>query len=207
MIYHLSCAELAAEVPADSVDWIITDPPYMAKFAPCWSELAGFAAHALKPGGSLVAMAGHTILPEAFALLGAESSLRFHWILAYDMIKGQSSPMFQRRVFASWKPVLWYKKPGGDEKPPMVIDIVRCGKYSYSDRKFHNWAQIADGILALCQHFHLTPGQIVVDPFVGGGTTAIAALAVGCDFIGADVDAASVETTRQRMLEYQPVML
>lgn len=37
MIYHSSCAELAAVVPEGSVDIIITDPPYPKEFLPCWS--------------------------------------------------------------------------------------------------------------------------------------------------------------------------
>ncbi len=169
MIYHSSCAELAAEVPAGSVAFIITDLPYPKEFANCWTELAGFAAHALKPGGSLLAMAGHSIVPEAVSRLGAEPSLRYHWLLSYDMMKGTAAPLFQKRVFATWKPVLWYKKPGGDNRGTFVIDTVRCGKYNYSDRRFHKWAQNAGGVLALCQHFHLGGGQLVVDPFVGGG--------------------------------------
>lgn len=86
-------------------------------------------------------------------------------------------------------------------------DVIRYRNYNSRDRRFHKWGQSVSGILALCQHFNLGPGDLVVDPFVGGGTTAITALALGCDFIGADIDAKAVETTRKRMLEYQPVLL
>lgn len=100
MIYHSSCADLSAEVPAGSVDFIITDPPYMDKFKGCWAELAEFAAHSLKPGGYLLAMTGHTILPEAFAILGAETELKYHWILSYDMTAGPSARLYYRRIYA-----------------------------------------------------------------------------------------------------------
>ena len=59
-LYVSSCAALVGHVEAESVDVIITDPPYPGEFLSCWDELAAFAVHALKPGGSLVTMSGQT---------------------------------------------------------------------------------------------------------------------------------------------------
>ena len=42
-------------------------------------------------------------------------------------------------------------------------------------------------------------GGLVLDPFVGGGTTAIAALAEGCKFVVADKVEAHVEATKKRV--------
>jgi len=42
------------------------------------------------------------------------------------------------------------------------------------------------------------PGFVVCDPFVGSGSSAVAALRGGCDFIGADIDARAVELCRER---------
>jgi site-specific DNA-methyltransferase (adenine-specific) len=42
------------------------------------------------------------------------------------------------------------------------------------------------------------PGFLVCDPFVGSGSSAVAALRSGCDFAGADIDARAVEMTRGR---------
>jgi site-specific DNA-methyltransferase (adenine-specific) len=42
------------------------------------------------------------------------------------------------------------------------------------------------------------PGFVVCDPFVGSGSSAVAALRQGCDFTGADIDARAVEMTRAR---------
>lgn len=42
-------------------------------------------------------------------------------------------------------------------------------------------------------------GEVVLDPFIGSGTTAVAALQAGRRFVGYDVDAAYVEAARQRV--------
>lgn len=206
MIYHLSCAELTAELTAESVDWIITDPPYPKEFLPCWSELAGFAAHALKPGGSLLAMSGQMFIPEVYQRLESQPELIYHWQMCYEVPTVRAA-IWPRRLRNGWKPILWYKKQGQAEQVPnfQITDIIR-GVYKKSDRRWHKWSQVENGVFSLMARF-VHKGDLIVDPFVGGGSTAIAALALGCDFIGADIDAEAVETTRRRMLEYQPVML
>lgn len=55
--------------PADSVDWVISDPPYPKEFLHVYDDLGRVAAHVLKPGGSLVCMIGHSYLPDIVATL------------------------------------------------------------------------------------------------------------------------------------------
>jgi methylase of polypeptide subunit release factors len=43
------------------------------------------------------------------------------------------------------------------------------------------------------------PGDTICDPCLGSGTTAVASLAEGCDFVACDVDAEAIETTRRRL--------
>ena len=42
------------------------------------------------------------------------------------------------------------------------------------------------------------PGFVVCDPFVGSGSSAVAAIRQGCDFVGADIDARAVQMARDR---------
>lgn len=43
-----------------------------------------------------------------------------------------------------------------------------------------------------------TPGMTVCDPFVGSGSSAVAALIAGCAMVAADIDGRAVATTRER---------
>jgi site-specific DNA-methyltransferase (adenine-specific) len=43
------------------------------------------------------------------------------------------------------------------------------------------------------------PGFVVCDPFCGSGSSAVAAVRHGCDFIGADIDPRAVDIARRRL--------
>jgi site-specific DNA-methyltransferase (adenine-specific) len=43
------------------------------------------------------------------------------------------------------------------------------------------------------------PGFVVCDPFCGSGSSGVAALRLGCDFVGADIDPRAVELSRNRL--------
>jgi DNA modification methylase len=45
------------------------------------------------------------------------------------------------------------------------------------------------------------PDVVVLDPFAGSGTTGVAALALGCRFLGFEIDAAQVDAANRRLLE------
>ena len=58
MIAHADIRNLP--IPANSVDMIFTDPPYVKDLFECYHWLADEAARVLKPGGFLAAMCGGT---------------------------------------------------------------------------------------------------------------------------------------------------
>ena len=194
--YRLMCCDLlAADIAPDSVDCIVTDPPYPEEFLPCYGKLAELAARVLKPGGSLLAMAGHMYLPRVMAELEREG-LAYHWTLAY-MVPGQSARVWVRRVMQEWKPVLWFVK--GEYAGPTVGDAV---KSEVRDKGHHHWGQSESGMAALVEKF-TRPGDVVLDPFLGGGTTGIAALKLDRRFVGVDVDAECIVTTKARIAKWQ----
>src|ERR1700682_612691 len=43
------------------------------------------------------------------------------------------------------------------------------------------------------------PGFTVCDPFCGSGSSGVASLQLGCDFIGADIDPRAIEISRKRL--------
>lgn len=192
-IYHCGVETLQNYVEPNSVDWIITDPPYPREFLHTYADLASFASYALKEGGSLLAMSGQSYLPEIHTMLG--SKLIYHWTLAYTTFGGQSPQIWPRKVNTFWKPILWYTK--GEYRGSWIGDVA---KSDVNDKRFHHWGQSESGFFNLCEKF-VKRGDVVCDPFLGGGTTAVIALELGAYFIGCDIDKAEVGKTILRLTD------
>jgi len=179
------------EVLADlsDVDAIITDPPYPAEFLPLLADMAAWADKVLAPNGVLVVLIGQTHLPEVYRLLDGHRPYR--WTGCY-LTPGAGYVSHPRRVQSNWKPVLVY---GGG---PRFADTVRSMGTDAGAKDLHHWGQDYGAFHTLVERL-TTPGQTVVDPFMGAGTTLLAANALGRHAIGCDIDPEHVETTRRRL--------
>lgn len=188
-IEHCSLSDLDLE--PDSVDLMFTDPPYPAEFVPLWSDLGELAAKTLKPGGLLVAYSGQMFLPEAMSRLACH--LDYWWTYAITHV-GAFFQLRARHTQVGWKPVLVYRKPGGD-LPPWVNDIVTDG---VREKSGHDWQQ-SEAEAAYWIERLTERGDLVVDPFLGSGTTAAVARRLGRRFVGCDVDPLAVARTKERV--------
>lgn len=177
---------------AGQVDAIITDPPYPGEYVDLFGHLGAVASVILKPGGVLVAMTGQSYLPDYLALLG--QNLAYRWTGCYQ-ITGQRNRNHGARVATGWKPLLIFQKKGGDA-PEFILDDVFSS--DANDKAHHHWGQSESGMAAIVERL-TKPGQLVVDPFLGGGTTAVVCRDLGRRFVGCDVDAGAVRTARERM--------
>ncbi|MFH1554591.1 MAG: DNA methyltransferase [Pseudomonadota bacterium] len=179
--------EVLADIPDSSIDLILTDPPYPAEFLPLWTGLGQLAARVLAPHGVLAAMSGQTHLPEVYLRLGEH--LTYRWTMAY-LMSGAANVVHARRVSTMWKPVLIY---GSSNR--RLHDVATS---KAADKDFHGWGQSESGMYDLLQLL-ADPGATVLDPFLGGGTTAVVAQAHGCHFIGAEAEADVYATAVARL--------
>jgi SAM-dependent methyltransferase len=171
------------------VDAIITDPPYPAEYLPLLADLAAWADKVLAPDGVLAILMGGTHLPEVYRLLDGHRPYR--WTACYlTMRAGYAS--HARKVQSNWKPILVY---GGG---PRFVDVIRCEGSDAAAKDNHKWGQDYGAFHTLVGRL-TKPGQTVVDPFCGSGTTLLAAWAQGRHAIGCDIDPVSVETARERV--------
>jgi len=187
-------ADIRGHVPVDdnSVDFIITDPPYPKEYISLYGYLSTLASRVLKPGGSLLAMCGQSYLPEVMAEL--QKDMTYHWCLSY-LTPGQSPQLWVKRTNTFWKPVLWFVK--GEYTGDHVADVI---KSPASDKEYHEWGQSVGGFAEIIEKFTY-PGQIIYDPFLGGGTTGVAAVKAAREFIGSDIEQDNVDRSRERIME------
>lgn len=179
------------EVLADlrDVDAIITDPPYPKEYLPLLGDLAKWSNAVLAEDGVLAVLLGQSHLPAAYELLARGRPYR--WTMAY-LTPGAAYVSHQARVQSNWKPVLVY---GGG---PRFADMLRSEGLDAEAKHHHHWGQDFAAFCTLTDRL-TAPGQLVVDPFCGGGTTLAAAVATGRRSIGCDIDPAAVATTRERL--------
>lgn len=178
-----SFEKLLAEVKPDA---IITDPPYPKEFLPLYGRLAE-----LSRGVPLVAvMCGQSYFPEVLAAMVVH--LKYRWTLAYLTPGGQSAQQFDRKVNTFWKPVLLF-----GEAAEWLGDVARS-EVNDNDKDHHQWGQSESGMADLVGRL-TKPGQLVCDPFVGGGTTAVVSMVLKRRFVGCDLEKKAVEETLLRV--------
>ncbi len=199
-LLHGDLLEAGASIADGTIDAIATDPPYEKEFLPVWGALGELAARVLKPGGWLVAMAPHAHLPEVLQRLERDG-LMYRWTIAYLMSSGESAQLQSLRLNIRWKPVLLYTAGTLRQMATYGSDIV-ANAVQDADRHDEGWGQGIDGFSKLVAGV-TRADQLVLDPFLGSGTTAVAALTQGRRFVGIDVDKKYIDETWHRLGELQ----
>lgn len=178
-------------LPESSVDMIFTDPPYDEASVPLFNDLARFARRVLKPGGYLMTYTGHMFLPQVIAALG--ECLEYVW--EYGVFQPDSNQKIQKHhIFQAWRPILVYKQPGKTAVRNWQPDSLKGTR----DKSFHEWQQQIEPPLKWIEAY-THPGDLVVDPFVGGGTTLVACKLLKRHYLGFDIDPMAVKVTKMRL--------
>jgi len=171
-------------------DFIITDPPYPKEYLPLYEVLAKRSREWLKDDGLLIVMCGQSYVDQILQMM--TKYISYYWTCAY-LTPGQPTPLRQRQVNSSWKPVFVFGKESYSGK--IFGDVF---KSDIEDKSLHEWQQSVSGMLSVIRQFCL-PGQSVLDPFCGTGTTGVAALTYECTFTGVEIDPKTAEIARKRL--------
>ncbi len=185
---------LGKQIPSESVDVIFTDPVYLKEFyQQAYADLAQLAYRVLKPHGFLFTYAPQTHLDEIMDLIkyssGGPAKLKLHyfWIIE-SLNSGKSTAKnHQRNAICLHKPILVFQK--SDDPDDLVgarkcfADVVR----GLRQKKFHPWQQSVHDVLGIISRF-MVPGEILLDPYAGTGTSLIAGQLLGMEVIGFEID-------------------
>lgn len=186
--------QVLEDIPDQSVDAIVTDPPYTADGVPLYSQLSEFAARVLKPGRLCVAYTGKLDLPDTVARLGEH--LTYVWTGAVFQ-PGRHSILRSRMIRGRWRPVLMFSA-GSYQPRRWIQDAVVSDGRGDKTTDDHHWQQTAGPFVRFVEQI-TNPGELVVDPFTGSGTTGLACLSTGRRFLGADIDPGAVSLAVDRL--------
>lgn len=180
-IYNADCRDVLPSIDPDTVDFVLTDPPYPLAFQHLYEEMGRQAFPLLREGSSLVSLCGHYQVPAVLDAL-ATAGLRYWWLagMGHDTL----ARMPGKWVTIRWKPAVWFvkgrRRPGDSNSPMDMLHGAR------REKEMHEWGQpvnwFAHWIEQLCP-----PGGLVLDPFMGAGPVAQACHELGRRYIGIEL--------------------
>jgi len=175
------------------VDLLFTDPPYDFKSLVLYQELAKVASRVLKDGGSLVTYCGQDYKYQIQQFMES-SGLTPRWELAV-ILRGPYARIYKKQVLVTWKPLLWFVKGSKKRTPYFIKDSVVSKPPA---KELHDWEQStteAHHVISILTF----PGDVVLDPLMGIGTTGIAAINLKRQFIGIEKDPEIFQRARRRI--------
>jgi site-specific DNA-methyltransferase (adenine-specific) len=104
--------------------------------------------------------------------------------------------MFHHRGASGWKPILIYEHAASPPARWLPDDVLVS--YGSPEKSLHPWQQNLGDFIWLVERFS-NPGDLVIDPLMGTGTTAEACFRTGRRFIGCDSESDAVELARRRL--------
>lgn len=203
-IYTGDCRELGKEIPDNSIDLIFTDPPYLKEYLPLYGWLAETAVRVLKPGGFCLAMCGGSYLNHIFRMM--DEYLAFFW--KYEIVlQGWATGIVWTKSFPKTtitvrsKPLLAYSKGESVPRTSTMSSFNGTG----GDKRYHVWGQDEASTRYYIDCFSHV-GQVVFDPFCGGGTTPAMAKLLDRSFLAFEVKDEAATVARERVATITPFL-
>lgn len=198
---HLGdCIDYMRGIPEGSIDMIFTDPPYLREFLPVYGDLAREAKRVLKTGSYLFCYGAAEHLPDHLHRMTAH--LDYYWTIALLHVGGHPR-MWNKKLMSGYKPVMVFTN--GKPETKKWMDTVAHSEMM--DKRYHKWGQgIGFPIKVISM---LCPENgVVLDPFLGGGTTGVAAIRCERNFIGIEIDPHyfAIAEKRIRAAQQQPTL-
>lgn len=234
-IHHTDLLSLCATLDAASIDAIICDLPYgttscswdeIIPFEPMWAAFK----RVIKPRGAIVLTASQPFTSKL--VMSNLAMFRYEWVWEkdngsnptltdYQPFKVHESALVFSRESATYYPQLVRGKPyvamaGGSNRATIDYDLsgyvtdnkgtrVPRSVIKFNlERGYHPTQKPVDLFRYLIRTY-TQPGDTVLDPCVGSGTTAVAARAEGRHYIVGDTSAEYIAITRDRLrMPFEP---
>jgi site-specific DNA-methyltransferase (adenine-specific) len=199
------CVKILPTLPSESVDFVLTDPPYLASYRPRdgrtvandnndgWLQPA-FAEiyRVLRPDSFCVTFYGW---PAADLFLSAFRKAGFRPVSHLCFVKSYAS--FSGYTGAQHE-VAYVLAKGRPAKPAEPISDVLTWKYT--GNKLHPTEKPLAVLLPLVASFSAF-GSLVLDPFCGSGSALIAARILGRNSVGIELEERYAAVARRRLQE------
>lgn len=227
-IYNMDCIQGLNQLPENSVDLVIADPPYNMGKA-YWDKIGNYVEwcgqwiagceRVLKQNGVLYFF--HNNLEDISRIMcwiKENTGLVYKSFLIWD--KGNyrafvwknrdpNSHTALRKWFQSCEYCLHYVMPEGDKPQAQRRythhcdanhkNVISVPTMNAADKRRIHITQKPEELIRRLIRVSSNPNDIVVDPFMGSGTTAVAAIQEGRSFIGFEKDMDNYQKSIRRI--------
>lgn len=201
-VLHGDCLTILRELPADSIDLVLTDPPYACNYrdragrqvandnrsdwiAPAFAEIA----RVMRNDTFCVSFYGWHVV-DRFMAAWRTAGLRpvSHLVFPKDYASRKGA------FLACHEPAFVLAK-GNPKVPSPISDVL---PWAYTGNRLHPTQKPLEALKPIIAAL-TRPGDIVLDPFAGSGSTLAAAQLLGRAYIGIELDRRYAETARTRL--------
>ncbi len=208
------CLELIKDIPSESIDLILTDPPYCIGttsngkqgnytdnnlIKPFFDILFSEYKRVLKQTAALYINTDWRTYPFLYPILQKYFDVRNLIVWDYEWIKAGAHYRFSHEFIIYCIMPECKRKFSASER-----DVWRIKPINFTDKnKLHN----AQKPIELCEKAILNSteeGMTVLDTFMGSGTTGVACVNTGRDFIGMELSEQYFEIAKQRIEKEKP---
>lgn len=197
IVLNGDASSVLPDLPADSIDLVFTDPDW-EKGKTVWYEvLARCCPRLMKDGAALITEVPQKFFPimMVFHLWATPQGLTHRWTYHWDYCEGRHRRL-RMGIEATWKPLLCYVKHKWPRRG-FVRDGFKTAP-ALGHKKRHKWGKDFGGYCYYIEK-HTDPGDIVLDPYVGGGTTAMACRKLGRRFVCIDISGKLCESIAKEL--------
>lgn len=198
-------SRILPRLPSRSIDLIVTDPPYgdNISYGPQHIRIAGnehpllvlsvmsLSYRLLKRDSTAYMFCSIRHLDFVRAFFTRYTSFRVREVLIWDKVTMNVGPAFRKQ----YECILVLEKGRPSYRNPRMLNLISVRRVRDSR---HPHAKPVDLIKLLISHSS-DEGAVVLDPFLGTGTTALAARELGRDFIGIEIDGDYCRAARARL--------
>lgn len=202
-ILHGDCIHLMQGLPDESVDLILTDPPYLCRYVDrdgrtvanddndAWlAPAAEQMFRVLKPDSLMVSFYGWHVVDRFMAAWRAAGFRPVaHLVFAKDYASS-------RRFFRHQHEQAYVLAKGRPPLPARPTSDIRG--WDYTGNRSHPTQKPLKALTPLIEELCPT-GGLVLDPFCGSASSLVAARHCGRDFIGMELDDRHCATARHRL--------
>jgi DNA modification methylase len=201
-LIHGNCIDALRNMPDKSVDCVVTDMPYgigidFGDYVDNVENLRTLIAEALP---EMRRVARRVVLTTGIRNLFLYPQPT--WVLCWHYFGGSPSPW----GFNGWQPVLVYGTDPDFRLRMRHSDIIRADKADPSRLSpiDHPTPKPLGFMRKLINRVAPSPADVILDPFMGSGTTGVAAIQLGHKFIGIEVNGDYLAIAKRRIAQASP---